>query len=55
VSVERRLRRDPVTGEEREMTDEEYIALILENLDLLYEAELDMKTGRIRLKRRGGT
>jgi len=47
-----KVRRDPRTGEEREMTDEEYLILVLENLDKLFEIEVDLRTGKARITKK---
>jgi hypothetical protein len=48
MSVARKPRKDPVTGEIIEMTDEEYIALLLDNFEKLFEIEVtvDHSTGK---------
>jgi ribosomal protein L29 len=55
LSIVRRPRKDPVTNEIREMTDEEYLALLLENLDKVFELDVSIDqtgkgTGKFRRK-----
>jgi hypothetical protein len=48
MSVIRKVRKNPVTGQNEELTDSEYLILLLENLDKMFDIDvtIDTTTGK---------